>query len=611
MDKVKFLCSFWLLLFCFGRGSPIVGQAVFEDGQYFRYEIVQNTLSVGVPFDLYVLLNEVQAVDEIQWPVLEGVQIQKMDQELITVERRHIYKIHYRVVIQKSGRSELPSVSIKTENGVIDSTPIPFDLQEPVKSERMYLEIENLRPTAYVGEVVPIKVRWLSKDPLDGYRALSIFIPYFDHAAFDVYNVSVIDPSSPKAIGLPVSGRRIVGKFAEIKRGEDILHSVEFEIKVIPKKAGVITMKKARVLGTYLEKEYKGKKKPFRSQYPSYFNNNFFNVPSSADLYNQVYTEYDVPDETVLELPEEGRPESFSGIVGAFEVRADVNEVKVRAGDPMTYNLYMKDHIFPQVLELSPLKNYPGFAPQFRFPEEDNTRVIHNGIAKFIRIIRPISEEVLEIPAIKLSYFDPVEEEYRFVNTESIPIEVLPSDKVSLLDIEYSDDRVVSNRLFRNPEGVWGIETNLTGEVSSSFVPLNWWILLIPVTFTFIILLLSRDYRIKKLYPKLYAKLYAKRDFDAGVSQIKPDDLRAIENLVRKYIAARFGCIAWAHQAKDLKAELAEDEISKLDNLYRELEKAHFNENGVVNPVGNMLDEAVRLIGVIETKYPVNDKGEW
>lgn len=140
----------------------------------------------------------------------------------------------------------------------------------------------------------------------------------------------------------------------------------------------------------------------------------------------------------VLPLPEEGKPEDFSGLVGEFQIdamlKARPKEVIAEVGRPITLivtvsgagNLHeIKEPLRPE------LKGFETYEPEIN---DDLSRSSKGsrGSRSFTYILVPQREGKLEIGSFKTSYFDPEKGEYRQIRTEPMGIEAAPGAQASV-----------------------------------------------------------------------------------------------------------------------------------------------------------------------------------
>ena len=128
---------------------------------------------------------------------------------------------------------------------------------------------------------------------------------------------------------------------------------------------------------------------------------------------------------TVLPLPEEGRPPSFSGAVGDFSMEVTAAPTQLEAGDPITVRIQLNGA--ERVSETQPptLVRTDGFrtyTPQADHPDEQTT--------VFEQVLIPQDDSIAEIPPVRFSYFDPQKRRYQTLESQPIGLVVRPAQNV-------------------------------------------------------------------------------------------------------------------------------------------------------------------------------------
>jgi len=127
----------------------------------------------------------------------------------------------------------------------------------------------------------------------------------------------------------------------------------------------------------------------------------------------------------VRPLPTEGRPESFSGAVGACSWDVDVRPTELAAGEPVTITMTIRGDANLDTVQAPNLN----LGPEFRVYEprlvprpgrDERERV-------FEQIVIPRDESAREIPPIAFSYFDPEAGAYRELVRGPFPLVVRPA----------------------------------------------------------------------------------------------------------------------------------------------------------------------------------------
>ncbi|MBL7554312.1 MAG: protein BatD [Bdellovibrionaceae bacterium] len=135
----------------------------------------------------------------------------------------------------------------------------------------------------------------------------------------------------------------------------------------------------------------------------------------------------------VKPLPAEGRPASFSGAVGKFEVSSQIEGSQPVANQPMKFKLKFEGFGNAKGIEI-PGINWPEGVEVFEV--RNDAKFFKNGqsFKEFEIILIPRKDGKIVLPGIEMSYFNPETGKYETQKAIEIPIEVLPGDKANVAD---------------------------------------------------------------------------------------------------------------------------------------------------------------------------------
>jgi len=130
----------------------------------------------------------------------------------------------------------------------------------------------------------------------------------------------------------------------------------------------------------------------------------------------------------VKPLPKEGKPATFSGAVGDFDMEISASPLKLKTGDPISVDITIKGvGNFEMLAAPGFLAENPGHwhtydARKIIDPNEMSDGVL-SGRSTFTQILIP-KEIVGELPPFEFSFFDPNTEKYVTRRTIPIPLEI-------------------------------------------------------------------------------------------------------------------------------------------------------------------------------------------
>jgi hypothetical protein len=179
----------------------------------------------------------------------------------------------------------------------------------------------------------------------------------------------------------------------------------------------------------------------------------------------------------IKEVPRDGRPETYVGAVGQFRLSAALTPRKpqvVRTGDPMTLVLSLSGEGSIETAKPPDLSKNPVVAKNFKI--YDATAQMKSGHRQFTYSLRPLTTELKEFPPIEASYFNPETEQFETVRTESIPIEIVASDKLADRDIVASPGApsAAEKEIETRREGIYANVTDWSRLTNQSISPAHW-----------------------------------------------------------------------------------------------------------------------------------------
>lgn len=131
----------------------------------------------------------------------------------------------------------------------------------------------------------------------------------------------------------------------------------------------------------------------------------------------------------VLPLPIEGRPKSFSGAVGNFQITAKTEGTSFPANQPFSLKVRFEGQGNAKLIEL-PAIDWPSQIEIFDTKSESKFYKNGESYKEFEILVIPRKEGPLTIPSISFSYFDPKLKKY--IETQSQPIQLTVTASLSL-----------------------------------------------------------------------------------------------------------------------------------------------------------------------------------
>jgi hypothetical protein len=138
-------------------------------------------------------------------------------------------------------------------------------------------------------------------------------------------------------------------------------------------------------------------------------------------------SEASFPTLNIKPLPEKGKPSSFDGAVGNFDMDVSLSREQVNANESVTLKIKLSGKGNIKLVE-SPKPEIPSafevYDPKFT-ERVDVSAAGMNGSKTYEYLLIPRYNGTYKIAPISFSYFDPKKEEYKTITSEAFEIEVI------------------------------------------------------------------------------------------------------------------------------------------------------------------------------------------
>lgn len=128
---------------------------------------------------------------------------------------------------------------------------------------------------------------------------------------------------------------------------------------------------------------------------------------------------------TVLAFPEQNKPPSFTGALGAFYWKVSpITSTSVQVGEKISLEVSVTGSGDFDTVTLPDLNLQKGFKGSFRLSDLAPVGETKEAQKRFVIDIRPLNIQVKTIPAIEFSSFDPISKNYVIKRSDPIAIQV-------------------------------------------------------------------------------------------------------------------------------------------------------------------------------------------
>ena len=611
-----------LILFISSIFCALIISAADSDSNRIKVhcEVQGKSFYMGEPFALTVLIDGTTIVSPPQLRKTEDFSFKLIDSNALIAKDKKGFSITYLAVPAKAGKLTIPPITIQADQTKVTTKPITVNVKAPESTDELKLTIEILPQKCYVGQPVEMVFTWYSAFPFYSFRGVNIDVPLLHNPAFRISAPpSAVKPGTPHSIGLPISNTRIIAKRGNAvvnKKREEFLR---FKRILTPVKTGTLILQPASLLVSYLPPKQiqlhpsGRRRRPYRPQYPSYFNNNFFEDVGDKP-YRRFYIKSEPQTLEVVPLPEKGKPADFYGLVGKIELEVTASPQKVHVGDPVTLSIKVKSQ-YPSTVTLPDFSESKAFQSGFSVPERQTSGNVIPGAVVFSRIIRPSRVSVTEIPPVRIPYFDPVSGKYGVASSNPIPITVLPVETVTTFDAELSGGERLTNTVEASPKG---IRHNIYSEKEAfsdnafTLKTLFTAATLLPPLLFLLFYMLTANMRLQKDNPAAARAKFAKKRFFSAVSQLAPSGeeqtyLNNLDTVFRTYFAEKLNIRPHSHTLEELVKLLStkiRDEalLKKITEIYTACDVNRYKDASQKNSAEELKKSAVECVKKIERK---------
>jgi hypothetical protein len=397
---------------------------------YAYAEVAENNIYLGQVFHLNVVVKTDQKPDTPDPVQLPDFHATLLD-DGVSTGATNTWLYRYALRAKREGNLLIPALRF----GSLSTEPIEITAKKPELTDRMKLDLSCSRSSIYLGEPVLLTTTWDSTYPFGAIKAVDFHFPVLNDPRFQVLERYEPDKESrSQTTGLPVQGTRVLATRKSYSV-EGVQHqSLTFSKLLIPKKTGTLSIPPATLLCAAAGEKNLSNARNRRSafQYPAYFDNTFFDQSVTGDAWSRIYTESASPVLDVKPLPDDGRPDFFSGLVGDFRIAVTAEPVEVRVNEPITLTITITAEKYMENIFFGPLRDQPLLAGRFEIPSERSLPRREGQSTIYTQTLRPLSTRTQEIPPLRLAYFSPSSNAYVTVQSEPIPLKVLPADEINV-----------------------------------------------------------------------------------------------------------------------------------------------------------------------------------
>ncbi len=401
-----------------------VSQAFAKDIS-FELSVDRTTIAVGEGAELDITFNDTANIPALDLPHIDGLEFRYVGpstrMSIINGQSSSSVSHVYTVAPLKTGTFTLGPLRFSHNGDSYVSNQIRLEVTnsagaggapaqaganpspEAALKDRAFLVIQAKKNKVYLNEVVPLSVKlFINNLPLR-----DVQYPQLKHDGISVEQWSPHRQYQEQVGGVTYQVIEFPTTFFAVRPGEFKIGPAELECNLMVKQQG---RRKSPGFMDFLD-----------SDMLDDFFGSYQTVPIKIESAQLSFT--------ALEVPQEGRPQGFTGAVGNFAMEASAAPNDVKAGDPITLKIAITgegNFNTAGMPRLSSENNFKIYEPHVKQTQ---------GRKEFEQVIMPLSEEIKEIPALTFSFFNTQTGTYETLTQGPFPVTVRKPDKEEELKI--------------------------------------------------------------------------------------------------------------------------------------------------------------------------------
>ena len=371
-------------------------------------------------------INGTRSGVNLELPTVDGLIIRQQGQPvsssqttIINGKMKQFSGLVYKISVQstKKGTFTIPPIRIRYNGDIYQTKTYNLKVVAPGKNPKMRLEVVASKTEIYPSEPVSITLSWYIQDNIAEYE---MRFPLLQSK--DQINLKLSEEiTQTKTTTLNIERYEVPFNQSEQIEGGESYTVYKTQLVVFPSVTGEFVIQPASVkaliqVGTEIKK-------------------NFFGDQVRVPKHQKVFAASKPLKIIVKALPQTEKPLFFTGAIGEFKVSLTANASRVKVGDPIEIQIKITGQGKLDKIEAPLLTEMEGYNKDFVIVDNLQPGDISENTILFKQIIRPKHDQIKLIPPVHFSYFNTDQETYKTVESNSLPLKVLPTRKVQKSDI--------------------------------------------------------------------------------------------------------------------------------------------------------------------------------
>jgi len=393
-DMKRQFLQWGLALIFIAQAVPLLAQDVT-----FEASVNRTQVELGSVIMLTLTVEGDVQTAPVELPPMDGFDSRYVGPSShISINGSQIYRRHsfmYNLYPQKTGTLVIPSIEEEFNGQTYRTESVEIEVVDAGKSvekagaqaslnDKIFVVLSVPKNEVYLNEGIPVNAKLFIS-------ALSVSNIHYPRMQGNGFELADYAP--------PDQYKQVIGGISY-----DV---VQFSTTVYPERTGEVLLGPAGIKCTLLFKKNIDRT---RSGPPaSLFDDDFFESFFGAYDAREVMLESTDVTLNVKPLPEEGRPADFSGGVGQFDFDVTVSPNRVGVGDPITLRIRVSGDGNMDAVEMPVFEENEDFKVyEPEISEKGNMKILE-------QVVIPRHDRISSFPAIRFSYFDPREKQYKTI----------------------------------------------------------------------------------------------------------------------------------------------------------------------------------------------------
>lgn len=320
--------------------------------------------------------------------------------------------VTYMVTPQKTGKFTIPAITLEAGGQSFTTKPIPITVEkgsgnaggddsDNSSNPKIYAELLLPKDTAYIGEIVPVEVRFYFEGDILPQLNPPGQVPQIDGEGF-----TKLRYPQPRLEQKSINGKEY--------------RVLAYQTSLVAAKSGDLTIGPASLNFVVTMPQKRRQRSPFDDPFGN--NDPFASLFGNQRVQREMTLNSDPKTLRVKQLPSP-RPSGFTGAVGQYSLQTSAKPTTVKIGDPITYSAVISGRGNFDLVSAPTLANTDGwriYPPTGKLVPNDEMGV--SGDKTFEMAMIP-EKKTSELPETSFVYFDPAQEKY--ITLQAPPISVV------------------------------------------------------------------------------------------------------------------------------------------------------------------------------------------